>query len=1449
MEPKPIITQARVQRAQIREQAVETIKNTFPFEGKRFSLHAEDVRVHPAEYTTEDHKAAILQARTLSEPVRGTLVLKDKEGKVVNRLKNFNLLQLPYFTEHGTFVIGGSTYSVSNQLRMKPGVYTRKRRNEELEASFNLSKGDNFRVSMDPESGHFKMEYGTTQIPLYPVLKSFGVSDGDMAKHWNKDVVEVNRKAFEGKTEQAVGKLYERLVPTYNRKVDEDKVAAIKTVYASTAMDPKINMRTLGKPFDRVDPTSLMAASGKLLKAYSNDADFDERDSLAFKKLMTVDDFVRERIQLDARDIRRKVLGRIDNPNIELKRVISNSPFTKSVHRFLSTSQLSNNPDQINPIEMLDAATRATSMGEGGIENIRTITPEVRRLHSSHAGIFDPVRSPENDRAGIDIRTTLFAAKDDKGDMFLKVRDMHQGKLRYVPVSEVVDKTIAFAHEDVTGRAKRGKFVDAIQGNQVRSVKASTVDFQFPTHHALYSPASTLIPFMESIDGNRGTMGSKMQTQALPLEESEPPLVQVASYLPGRSMENMMADFIVPRSPVAGTVQKVHDGVIYIKPDKRKTAAVGDAVKVSYHRNFPLAAKTYLDHTVIVKPGDHVEEDEHLATDAFIKNKTLSLGRNLRTAYLPWRGLNSNDAIVVSQSAADKLTSRHMYKKGMDIEKDMQADRENHRTYYGNMYTAENYKNLNEGGVVKPGTTVNKGDLLVAALRKTALSPESAMLGKLHKSLVKPFRDSSVIWDHDTPGEVTDVLQTGGKIRMTIKTKEKLHVGDKIAGRYGNKGVVSTIVPDDRMLKDETGRTIDVAVTPAGVVSRINPAQVLETAVAKVAEKMGKPIMVDNFSKKDNVQWAKDLLKKHGVKDKETVYDPVSGKQIPGVLVGPQYTLKLFKSTETNYSARGVEDYDVNQQPSGGGPEGAKALGSMEVNALLAHGAKNILREAATLKGQKNDEFWRAYQLGLPLPQPKTTFAYDKFGTMLAGAGVKINKTDRYLRLSPLTDKEIGQMAPTTISNALLVRAKDLRPEAGGLFDPVATGGTTGTKWSKIMLDEPIVNPIFEKPVRSLLGMPQAEFTRAVREDGGVQIRKQLKELNVAKMAKDARAQLEDAKGADRDALIKKMKYLEGLKVSGLEPHEAYVLSKIPVIPPTFRPITPGRTGDLQVGDANYLYRDLIIANDALSKSRDLPKSDQGDARKHLYDATKALFGLADPVSPQARGRGVQGFLANIAGKTPKQGFFQSRLLRKTQDVSGRGTIVPDATLGMDEVGLPEDMGWRMYQPFVVKRMVQRGYKALDAKGLVEKQDPVAREFLQQEVKERPILLNRAPSLRRYNVLAAYPKLVPGKSIRIHELLAPIQAGDFDGDSMQIHVPIMPDAVAEAKELTLSKMLLGDQWKSQTTVAPQHEATAALFRATSAKASGRTQKFKSKAEAMEAYHRGEITLSTPVEIG
>ncbi len=224
----------------------------------------------------------------------------------------------------------------------------------------------------------------------------------------------------------------------------------------------------------------------------------------------------------------------------------------------------------------------------------------------------------------------------------------------------------------------------------------------------------------------------------------------------------------------------------------------------------------------------------------------------------------------------------------------MKNGQDKHQVYYGQGYTKGQYGNLDSDGVIKPGTKIMPGDPTMLSLRKSTMSADDLLLGRLHKSLARPFREEAQVWDHEHEGEVIDVVKTPKRIAYTIKTSEPMGIGDKLAGRYGNKGVVSQIIDDAQMIQSEDGKPVDIIMTSAGVVSRVNPAQIIETAVAKVVEKTGKPLLVENQTGRDNVKWAKGLLKQHGIKDKETMFDPMTGKKIPKVFTGPQYIFKLM---------------------------------------------------------------------------------------------------------------------------------------------------------------------------------------------------------------------------------------------------------------------------------------------------------------------------------------------------------------------------------------------------------------------------------------------------------------------------------------------------------------------------------------------------------------------------
>jgi DNA-directed RNA polymerase beta' subunit len=638
---------------------------------------------------------------------------------------------------------------------------------------------------------------------------------------------------------------------------------------------------------------------------------------------------------------------------------------------------------------------------------------------------------------------------------------------------------------------------------------------------------------------------------------------------------------------------------------------------------------------------------------------------------------------------------------------------------------------------------------------------------------------------------------------------------------------------------------------------------VIENAIGKVARKTGKPIVLDVFPKHDRVKWAKKLLKEHGLKDKETVFDPQTGRKIPGVAVGEQFMFKLFKSTDTNFSTRTVGPYDSNEQPTKGGTSGAKAVGRMELNALLAHGAKNLVRETSTIKGGRNDEFWKRVQLGLPETRGSQPFVFKKFGAMLTGAGINFQKKGDQFGVTPLTDRDVDALAQTTVEQPGVVKVRTTKtavnvvPEKGGLFDPVVTGGIRGTKWSKIELAEPVVNPVFEKPARELLGMTEREFNAALYQDGAAAIKQRLNKLDLDKLKKslqtNVRKKMDSTSKSAMDTVdrdVRKLKYIRALRKENMTPGDAYVLSKVPVVPPIMRPVTSGGNGQVLISDPNFLYKDLLVVNNAI---KDTPEElraieDPAKARQELQGAVRAVFGTAPPVNDKTRARGAVGFITQIAGQnSPKAGFFHKKMLTRQQDLSGRGTIAPDPALGLDQIGVPVKMLWTQYSPFIVRRLVQKGYPVIEARQMVEEQRPTARRELELEMNERPVIVNRAPTLHRFGVVAAYPKPVAGKTIRMNPFAEEGMNADYDGDAIQLHVPATRAGVQDARDMTLSKMLFADSTKNSLMIRPQHEAVIGAYLATQAP-KGAIKKFKNKADAMAAYYRGEISMSTPVEI-
>ena len=760
------------------------------------------------------------------------------------------------------------------------------------------------------------------------------------------------------------------------------------------------------------------------------------------------------------------------------------------------------------------------------------------------------------------------------------------------------------------------------------------------------------------------------------------------------------------------------------------------------------------------------------------KNGDLAMGKNLLVAYTPYKGMNVEDGVVISNQAAAKMTSEHLYQQPYAFDAETVLDLKRFRAYFPAKITEDQAKKLDERGVIKKGQKIEPGDILVASMRKQQLGTESQRMASISRILAREYRDDSMVWDKDVGGIVQDIANRHSEVVVHVRTEEPMRIGDKIAGRHANKGIVVQILDDDEMPQDAKGRSIDIIMNPNGVVSRMNLGQILETTAGRVAEKTGKKYMAPGFG---GHTVEKDL-KKAGLKDHETIYDPVDNQKIPGILVGRQYIYKLEHQATKKLSARGGgpdEDYTSEEQPVRG-KTGGRAIGSMELYALLAHGSLANVHEMYGVKSSFDPEVWRAIESGAPLPPARPSYAQERFTSMLRGMGIEAERSKDEVALVPFLDRHVKKISHGEITDHKLLRGKDLKEEKNGLFDTKKTGGVRGDRWTHIRLPEPMPNPTFEKAVLSLLHMTKSEFDEIMATKGGREIQKRLAKIDVAKRLVQAKKDIVGKSGSDLNALHKEIRFLRVLKERGIKPSE-YVINYMPVLPPKFRPVYTLPDGSLNVSDVNFHYQATLQTAEQLKEA----KGREAVERRRklvpvLYKSMGGVMGFNDGIVERAK---TPKGLARVIGGTgsPKGGYLHSRLLKKRQDVSATNVIVANPKLGLDEIGFPEATAWKTFRPFLVKELRIMGMTPLQARKAIDDKTPHARKALEKVVKERHVILNRAPTLHKFSVMAFKPKLVSGYALEIPPLIVGGFNADFDGD-YQINsvVALLPDNVYNA---------------------------------------------------------------------
>lgn len=552
-----------------------------------------------------------------------------------------------------------------------------------------------------------------------------------------------------------------------------------------------------------------------------------------------------------------------------------------------------------------------------------------------------------------------------------------------------------------------------------------------------------------------------------------------------------------------------------------------------------------------------------------------------------------------------------------------------------------------------------------------------------------------------------------------------------------------------------------------------NPAQLHETLLGKVARRTGKFEVLPAFPDGNVREHVLKRLKETGLKADDDFFDPEDGRRIPNVVNGYTYFYKLKHLAESKLSARGTDEYSSDETPGGSGYEGSKRLGQLETSALAGHAAFDVLADAKLIRGQRNSEFWRSIRTGGIPTMPGEPLVQRKFFAHLQGSGVNVRKTPRGISVFALSDDDVRQMAgPRELRSRDTYEARTFRPLDGGLFGQDVFG-PNGDRWAYIQLDEPLPNPVMADPLARLLRLSDRDFeavcTGSKEVDGmasAEDVRKRLAGIDLDKESAAALDELRDATKSRRPAALKRYLAVERMRRQGVPPDQ-YMLTRLPVLPPVYRPIS-SHAGVTMVADANYLYAQMLDARDDLRAAASLPPEYRADARRNLWRSWQELTGMYDPEDVKLRSKNVGGLLQWALGKgSPKFSAFSRKVLGTSVDTVGRGVIMPDARLTIDEIGMPADMAFDTMAPFVTRALVKRGYTPVAAMGMVKDRHPQALDALKEVMATHPVLLNRAPTLHKYSIMAFRPVLVPGKTLHIHPSVCPGFAADFDGDSIE----------------------------------------------------------------------------------
>ena len=693
----------------------------------------------------------------------------------------------------------------------------------------------------------------------------------------------------------------------------------------------------------------------------------DDIDNLSNRRIRGVGELLLMQIKTGLTKMSKMVREKMTTQDIETvtpQSLLNTRPLNALIQDFFGSGQLSQFMDQSNPLAELTHKRRISALGPGGLSRERAGF-EVRDVHDSHYGRVCPIETPEGPNIGLIGSLATYAKINKYGFMETPYVRVENGialldDIRYLAADEEDGLFIAQADTKLDKKNKIQGLAVCRYGHEIVEIEADRVNYMDVSPKQVVSVSAGLIPFLEHDDANRALMGSNMQRQAVPLLRSEAPFI-------GTGLERKVA---VDSGAVI--TSKVNGKVTYV--DGKKIIIEDENKKEHIYRllNFERSNQSMcLQQTPLVDLGDKIKVGDIIADGPATKSGDLSLGRNILMGFMPWEGYNYEDAILISDRLRkdDVFTSIHIEEYEIEARATKLGNEEITREIPNVSESA--LRNLDENGIIKIGSEVNPGDILVgktAPKGETEPPAEEKLLRAIFGEKARDVRDTSLKMPHGSKGVVVDILELSKEngddlkpgvnksIRIMVAEKRKITVGDKMSGRHGNKGVVSRVLPAEDMPFLEDGTHLDVVLNPLGVPSRMNIGQVLEVHLGMAMRTLngGTCISTPVFDGATEEQ-VKDYLEKQGFPrtGKVTLYDGRTGEKFDNkVTVGIMYMLKLHHLVEDKMHARAIGPYSlVTQQPLGGKAQfGGQRLGEMEVWALEAYGASNILQEMLTVK-------------------------------------------------------------------------------------------------------------------------------------------------------------------------------------------------------------------------------------------------------------------------------------------------------------------------------------------------------------------------------------------------------------------------------------------------------------------------------------------------------------------